>query len=151
MGTICSVFNQHLKVLFFFFLKKNFTCWFPSPIWTNMLHIFPCFITCAILLILTLLWRKRLTVCILLQEADWAQYRQVQRILNKESNNLILVLAPPIFWIVLDSHVSSLFCEVGTTELHKVSVKPTFASEFMDPVLMFFGCKQQKITLVIVN
>ena len=61
------------------------------------------------------------------------------------------MLASPIFWIALDSHVSSLFCEVGTTELHRIGVKPMFTLEFMDPVLMFFGCKQQNITLVNVN
>lgn len=61
------------------------------------------------------------------------------------------MLAPPIFWITLDSLVSSLFCEVGTTELHRTGVKPMFTSEFMDPTFTFFGCKQQIITVVNVS
>lgn len=61
------------------------------------------------------------------------------------------MLAPPIFWITLDSLVSSLFCEVGTSELHRIGVKPMFTSEFMDPTFTFFVCKQQIITVVNVS
>ena len=61
------------------------------------------------------------------------------------------MLALPILWIALDSLASSLFCEGGTPELHMIGVKPMFTSEFMDPTFMFFGCKQEIMTVVNVN
>ena len=61
------------------------------------------------------------------------------------------MLALPSLWIALDRLASSLFCEVGTTELHTIGVKPMFTSEFMDPTFMFFGCKQEIITVANVN